>query len=284
MPWPQKGAAVQLPLGTSAEVKFRNGVGSPKIVNSGTGTPIGAGNLSVVAGGYLEGAGAPGQFIGIDPNATLYADLSTATAATINAIRVAFQIRQAFATQRLYERDALGGTRYVEVLQSHFGVTSPDFRLQRPEYLGGGTVPMMVSPVPQTVPSGGVFPTPQGNLAAFGVAHASKVGFTHSFVEHGLLLGFVSARADLNYQSGIHRMWLRQTRLDYYWPVFAFLGEQEVLNQEIYAQGNLVIDPATSQPYDDEVFGYQERWAEYRYGTISFSMRIITRSRSVCSF
>ena len=166
----------------------------------------------------------------------------------------------------MYERDARGGTRYVEVLQSHFGVISPDFRLQRPEYLGGGTVSMMVSPVPQTVPAGGVFPTPQGNLAAFGVAHASKIGFTHSFVEHGLLFGFVSARADLNYQSGIHRMWLRQTRLEYYWPVFACLGEQEVLNQEIYAQGSAVIDPSTSQPYDTEVFGYQERWAEYRYG------------------
>ena len=145
LPWPQKGAAVKLPLGTSAEVKFRTGVGSPKIVNSATGTPIGAGSLSVyTVGGYLEGAGAPGQFIGIDPNTSLYADLSTATASTINAIRMAFQV------QKLLERDARGGTRYTEIVRSHFGVISPDARLQRPEYLGGGSVPINVNPIAQT--------------------------------------------------------------------------------------------------------------------------------------
>ena len=178
LPWPQKGAAVQLPLGTSAEVKFRKGVGSPKIVNSGTGTPIGAGNLSVAAGGYLEGAGAPGQFIGIDPNASLYADLSTATAATINAIRVAFQV------QKLLERDARGGTRYTEIVRSHFGVISPDARLQRPEYLGGGSVPINVNPIAQTSSTGVTGSTsPLGNLGAMATA-LNKQGFSASFTEH----------------------------------------------------------------------------------------------------
>ena len=158
LPWPQKGAAVQLPLGTSAEVKFRTGAGSPKIVNSSTGGPIAAGNLSVVAGGYLEGAGAVGQFIGLDPNTSLYADLSTATAATINAIRMAFQV------QKLLERDARGGTRYTEIIRSHFGVISPDARLQRPEYLGGSSARVIVNPVPQTDSTNST--SPQGNLAA----------------------------------------------------------------------------------------------------------------------
>lgn len=262
LPFPQKGPDVLLPLGQSAPITssgdnvdfFPTGSSSFAWLQMTSGSTTAA---------YSSNAPATGAAT-FGPAGTVVdwgqADLSAATSATINQIRLAFQ------TQRLYERDARGGTRYIEILQSHFGVTSPDFRLQRPEYLGGGTVPMMVSPVPQTVPAGAVFGTPQGNLAAFGVAHAHKIGFTKSFVEHGVILGFVSARADLNYQSGIHRMWSRQTRLDFYWPVLACLGEQEVLNQELYAQGSLVIDATTSEPYDSEVFGYQERWAEYRYG------------------
>ena len=250
LPWPQKGAAVQLPLGTSAEVKFRTGAGSPKIVNSGTGGPIGAGNLSVIAGGYLEGAGAPGQFIGIDPNTSLYADLSTATAATINAIRMAFQV------QKLLERDARGGTRYTEIVRSHFGVISPDARLQRPEYLGGGSVPINVNPIAQTSSTGVTGSTsPLGNLGAMATA-LNKQGFNASFTEHGVIIGLVQVRADLNYQQGLRRMWSRRTRYDYYFPAFAHLGEQAVLSKEIYCDGT---------PGDETVFGYQERWAEYRY-------------------
>ena len=175
-------------------------------------------------------------------------DLSSATAITINSLRQAFQL------QKLYERDARGGTRYTEILRAHFGVISPDARLQRPEYLGGSSTRININPVQQT--SATDTTSPQGNLAAYGVLGDKVNGFTKSFVEHGYIIGLVNVRADLTYQQGLNRMWSRQTRFDYYWPALAHLGEQAVLNKEIYAQG-------TSQ--DDEVFGYQERWAEYRY-------------------
>ena len=176
------------------------------------------------------------------------ADLSVATAITINDLRTAFQV------QKLFERDARGGTRYTEILRSHFGVISPDARLQRPEYLGGSSTRINIRPVEQTSSTDAV--TPQGNLAAYGVAGDSFHGFTKSFVEHGFVIGLVSVRADLTYQQGINRLWSRRDRLDFYWPALAHLGEQTVLNKEIYAQG-------TAQ--DDLVFGYQERFAEYRY-------------------
>jgi hypothetical protein len=179
-----------------------------------------------------------------------YGDLSLATAATINSLRQAFQI------QRLLERDARGGTRYVEILKSHFGVVSPDFRLQRPEFLGGGSVAININPVAQTSVTS---TTPLGQLAGYGVAAKSGLGFTKSFVEHSIVLGLVMVRADLSYQQGLPRMFSRRTRYDFYWPAFAHLGEQAVLNQEIYCQGALAptVDAAT--------FGYQERWSEYRY-------------------
>jgi hypothetical protein len=180
--------------------------------------------------------------------ATGTADLSSATAATINEIREAFQI------QRLYERDARGGTRYVEILRSHFGITNhPDARLNRPEYLGGGSTPIMITPVPATNQSGNV---DLGELGAYGTAGRGNVGFTKSFVEHGWIIGLVAGRADLNYQQGLHRMWSRTTRWDHYWPALAHLSEQEVLNQELYSDGSA---------NDTAVFGYQERYAEYRY-------------------
>lgn len=171
-----------------------------------------------------------------------------ALAVTVESLRQAFQI------QRLLERDARSGTRYVEILRSHFGVVSPDFRLQRPEYLGGGTIPITINPVTQTSSTDAT--TPQGNLAGYGVG-GGGVGFSKSFTEHGVLMGIISARADLAYQQGVHRMWSRLTRYDYYMPVFAHLGEQAVLRKEIYARGD---------SGDNVVFGYQERWAEYRYG------------------
>lgn len=164
------------------------------------------------------------------------------------------QFRLAYMVQCLYERDAVGGTRYTEILRSHFGVVSPDARLQRPEYLGGHSQRININPVAQTSSTDST--SPQGNLAAFGIVSDGRSGFTKSFVEHCVILGLVSVRANLTYQQGIPRMFSRKTRFDFYWPEFAHLGEQAVYNKEIYAQGTSV---------DDEVFGYQERWAEYRY-------------------
>lgn len=180
----------------------------------------------------------------------LWADLSHVTdlpVATINQLRTAFQI------QKLYERDARGGTRYIEILKSHFGVTSPDARLQRPEYLGGSRVPININQVVQSSETGA---TPQGNTAAYSLTVDSHSEFTKSFVEHGFILGLMVARYDHSYQQGLQRFWSRKDRFDYYWPVFANLGEMAVKNKEIYAQGTDV---------DDEVFGYQEAWADYRY-------------------
>jgi hypothetical protein len=257
LPWPQKGGTpVTLPLGTSAPIAFQTNSGAGAILkNSLTG--------SVYAGGVsnpiFASSGTPGALnaataanpLGIDPNGTLYADLTAATAATIN------QLRQSFQIQKLLERDARGGTRYTEILRSHFGVTSPDARLQRPEYLGGGSTPINISPIAQT--SGTSISgqsTPQGNLAAMGTYLAKGHGFSQSFVEHGYVIGVVSVRADLTYQQGLRRHWSRSTRYDYYFPVFAMLGEQAILNKEIYVTGGST---------DSQVFGYQERWAEYRY-------------------
>ena len=158
--------------------------------------------------------------------------------------------------QSLLELDARGGTRYVEILKSHFNVISPDFRLQRPEYLSGGTIDLQQNPIPQT--SSSTTESPQGNLAAFSTASefGNKIGFSKSFVEHGYVLGFIRARGQVTYQQGLHKMWSRQTRWDFFWPKFQELGEQAILNKEIYAQGNAT---------DSEIFGYQERYGEYRF-------------------
>lgn len=178
----------------------------------------------------------------------MFADLSDVSSITINALRMAFQM------QKLYEKDARGGTRYIEILKSHFGVTSPDSRLQRPEYLGGSRVPININQVVQTSETGSG--TPQGNTAAYSVTTDSHKDFTKSFVEHGFVIGVCVARYTHSYQQGIERFWSRKSRFDYYWPVFSNIGEQAILNKEIYAQGN---------DKDDEVFGYQEAWADYRY-------------------
>ena len=181
----------------------------------------------------------------------LYADLSTATAATIN------QLRQAFQIQKMYERDARGGTRYTEVIRAHFGVISPDARLQRPEYLGGGSTPININPIAQTSgTSASGTTTPLGNLAAMGTMRAKGHGFVKSFTEHGYIIGLCMVRADLSYQQGLNKMWTRSTRFDFYWPALSHIGEQAVLNQEIYCDGSA---------NDSNVFGYQERYAEYRY-------------------
>ncbi len=244
LPWPQKGTSVTLPLGTSAPIKMNATAGSGTFatVLDSSDTPRG---LLYTPSVYMK-SGSPDT-----PNTALFADLSSATAATIN------QLRQSFQIQKLLERDARGGTRYTEIIRSHFGVISPDARLQRPEYLGGGSTVVNINPIAQTSAtnlSGGS--TVLGNLAAMGTSLASGHGFTQSFVEHGVIIGLVSVRADLTYQQGLPRMWSRSTRYDFYFPAFATLGEQAILNKEIYARGNSA---------DDDVFGYQERWAEYRY-------------------
>lgn len=177
-----------------------------------------------------------------------YVDLDTSSIFTINSLRTAFQM------QKFYERLARGGSRYTEVLRSFFGVVSPDARLQRPEFLGSFTKMVNVNPIAQTSATDDT--SPQGNLSAYGVTAAKFHGFTKSFVEHGYIIGFVCARADLTYQQGINKMWLRSTVYDFYWPTFAHLGEQAIELREIYAQGS---------DADTTVFGYQERYAEYRY-------------------
>lgn len=255
LPWPQKGPAVELPLGTVAPIATDALSGSPNfltVVNTNTGI---AQEMAAAAGVNLYSEAGAGSAAN-----ALYADLTDATAATINQLRTAFQI------QKLYERDARGGTRYTEIIQSHFGVTSPDARLQRPEYLGGGQTMVNVSPVPQTSSSsfeaGPVSNTPQGNLAAFGTASFNGHGFTKSFTEHCIIIGLVCVRADLNYQQGLNRMWSRSTRWDYYWPALSHIGEQAVANKEIFMQPP-TLDPLTDP--NEQPFGYQERYAEYRY-------------------
>ena len=249
LPWPQKGEAVDLPLGGQAPVtglgmSIRNFATPGASVTESNGnqeTYLNAQFASVANGLTVKGTAAT------NGTPQIFADLSEATAATINDLRMAFQM------QKMLEKDARGGTRYTEVIKKHFGVTSPDARLQRPEYLGGGSSPIVIRPVEQTAQTE---TTPQGNLAAFGTTVLSNHGFTKSFTEHCLLIGLVNVRADLTYQQGINRMWTRNTRYDYYWPSLAQIGEQEILRQEIYF---------SSGTGNSDVFGYQERYAEYRY-------------------
>jgi len=248
LPWPQKGDSVDIPIGTTAPVVTGAGNGQVITVNNESdeirriqtdgGT---AGNLSKLGVVDNSTAGLQGQ---------LYADLSEATASTIN------QLRQAFQIQKLLEKDARGGTRYVELIASHFNIYNAggDARLQRAEYLGGGSSNVNIHPIAQTSETGD---TPQGNLSAIGTAAVNNHGFTKSFTEHGFVIGLINVRADLTYQQGINRMWSRKSRYDLYWPSLAHIGEQAVLNKEIFADGNV--------NNDEGVFGYQERYAEYRY-------------------
>lgn len=255
LPWPQKGPAVNIPLGTSAPVTITgNGGNFPTFV---TAEPYGPVTLQTVAGGNNAAWGGGGAATATasvswsNPQLVGVADLNAATSATINSLRQAFQI------QKIYERDARGGTRYTEIIQAHFGVTSPDARLQRTEYLGGGSTPVNINPIAQQSATGATgTTTPQGNLSAIGTASHSGVGFTKSFTEHGYIIGLANVRADLNYQQGLNRLWSRSTRFDFYWPALAQIGEQAILNKEIYCKADA---------NDNLVFGYQERFAEYRY-------------------
>ena len=252
LPFPQKGDSVDIPLSRDPiPVSFSGNSsanGFVNIIDNGVTKSLNTNDNHVVVGPSASGVGS-----------YLQADLSSATAATINSLR------QAFAVQRMLERDARGGTRYTEILRSHFGVVSPDARLQRPEYLGGRSTRVNINPVVQNSSTNDT--SPQGNLAAFGVVGSETDVINRSFTEHGYIIGMVMLRADLTYQQGLNRMWSRRTRYDFYWPSLAHLGEQAVLNKEIYAQGTEA---------DEEVFGYQERYAEYRY----FPSEITGRFRS----
>lgn len=259
LPEPQKGPDVTLPLGDMAPVKtssFDLVTGAQPAMQARASDGTVAMNSNTVLGltpdqSIGQGIVGSGTTFTLQKEiypSNLFADLQNATAATINSLRQAFQL------QRLYERDARGGTRYTEILRAHFGVTSPDARLQRPEYLGGKRVPINVNQVLQT--SETTDNSPQANTAAFSLTTDRGSSFTKSFVEHGYLLGLACVRYDHSYQQGIERMWSRRQRFDFYWPVFAHLGEQPIKNKEIYAQGN---------EQDDESFGYQEAWAELRY-------------------
>ena len=242
LPWPQKGDSVDIPLGDFAPVGMRSSVNDPPLSDDfSTGITVSSPNILIEASKEYN---------------HLYADLSTATAATINSLRQAFQV------QRMLERDARGGSRYTEILRSHFGVVSPDARLQRPEYIGGNSSRIAINPVAQTSSTDNT--SPQGNLSAFGVCGNNTNVMSKSFTEHGYIIGLVNVRADLTYQQGLNRMWSRRTRYDFYWPSLAHLGEQAVLNKEIYTQGDSVVD-SDGNVIDEQVFGYQERYAEYRY-------------------
>ncbi len=262
LPWPQRSdaGAVTLPLQGNANVhtqllEHADFGAHPLLYRQTGGTSPAVGftlaTSSIASQEFgtnaVSGAATSQSLLPIN----LIADLSSATSATINALREAFQL------QKLYERDARGGTRYTEIVKAHFGVTSPDSRLQRPEFLGGGTTPISITSVPQTTEAGaGIGATPQGNLAAFGTATAMGHGFSKSFTEHCLIIGIVSVRADLTYQQGLNRMFSRRTRFDLYWPGLSHIGEQEVKNKEIFADGSA---------NDELIFSYQERFAEYRY-------------------
>lgn len=278
LPWTQKGPGVSIGLaGTASIVDPTPGAGyllhstanQLAAVSAYDGDASGSGGRRVTAGDssitftrHASDASAVGGFAGNTSDSITmvaqaastylgndsYVDLDTSSIFTINSLRTAFQM------QKFYERLARGGSRYTEVLRSFFGVVSPDARLQRPEFLGSFTKMVNVNPIAQTSATDNT--SPQGNLSAYGVTAAKFHGFTKSFVEHGYVFGFVCARADLTYQQGINKMWLRSTVYDFYWPTFAHLGEQAIELRELYAQGS---------EDDKKVFGYQERYAEYRY-------------------
>lgn len=273
LPWTQKGPGVSIGLAGTATLvdpspvsgyfvqQSNNSLGAAQLQKDGGVHNVftGNGSLSYQNGGYstsIAGHAINGSGIATvtaQPGSSwlsksAYADLDSSSIFTINSLRTAFQM------QKFYERLARGGSRYTEVLRSFFGVVSPDARLQRPEFLGSFTKMVNVNPIAQTSATDDT--SPQGNLSAYGVTASRFHGFTKSFVEHGYIIGFVCARADITYQQGINKMWLRSTVYDFYWPTFAHLGEQAIELREIYAQGTEA---------DATVFGYQERYAEYRY-------------------
>lgn len=263
LPSPQKSAEpVKLPMTGNAQITWPN---SAESMANGDIFQVGSGNLEnipinsdmkLAASKKNNKSGKSLVMFGGQKNpseinyTTMQADLSTVTAATIN------ELRQAIAVQHIFERDARTGTRYKEILKGAWGVTSPDARLDRSEYIGGHRMPINVNQVIQTSSTDST--SPQGNTGAYSMTTLSKNMCTYSATEHGYVLGLAAIRVDHSYQQGLSRLWTRNTRFSYYDPMLANLGEQAVLNQEIYAQG---------KPQDEEVFGYQEAWADYRYRT-----------------
>mgnify|MGYP002710967508 FL=1 len=248
LPAPQKGPDVGVGLAGAAAVALKDGDTELKFSVTGTVEP----NYNAVFGGSAPDNVTLSQYsVGqIRPN-NLVVDLGSASSITVNELRMAFQL------QKLYEKDARNGSRYIEILKGHFGVTSPDARLQRPEYLGGNRIPFNVNQVVSTALAGSAENVENlGTTGAYSLTVDHHSDFTRSFVEHGFVIGVCVARYDHSYQNGIERFWSRKTRFDYYFPVLANIGEQAILNKEIYADGSAK---------DSEVFGYQEAWADYRY-------------------
>lgn len=275
LPAPQKGDAALVPFNFATEAPVITGV------DHGIYSVSGGESMPTAALKFFDNTGEAvgGKNVKLSSSSNLLADSSTYSSVspvvpaipgnlwsdlnnvfggvTINELRTAFQI------QKLLEKDARGGTRYIEILKSHFGVTSPDYRLQRPEYLGGNRVPLNINQVIQQSETSAS--SPMGNTAAMSLTSDIHGDFTKSFTEHGILLGLMVARYDHTYQQGLERMWSRQTRFDYYWPVLANIGEQAVKNKEIYAIGTTAAEDLAGSGVDDEVFGYNEAWADYRY-------------------
>lgn len=249
LPWLQRGDAVQLSLGTTAPI-YGASMDFDDVADSSNYAQVrdAAGSSANLKRIKLDGSNFAYGASTTSGSGELTVDLSQATAGTVNELRLAIQ------TQALLELDARAGTRYIEIIESHFGARSEDHRLQRPEYLGGGSAPININPVAETAASSA------GTLGAFATAGFKGHGFVKSFVEHGYLIGLVNARADLTYQEGLERFWSRSTRLDWYWPLLAHLGEMSVLNKEIYVDATDLGDGTS-----EEVWGYQERFADLRY-------------------
>ena len=276
---PQKGTVSSISLTGNAPVlgigkgnqTFASG---PQTVYESNGASRAYANYAMISDGQVN------DYFFVEKNTStaypnVYASLANISALTIN------DLREAFAVQTVLERDARGGTRYCEIVQSHFGVTDPEHAvLQRPEYLGGSSTPVVITPVPQTAPKPATGTTTvQGNLAGFGTVSCTGAGFTKSFTEHCLIMGILNVRADITYQQGLNRMFSRQTRYDFYLPALANLGEQEVLMKELYCQDPATDTGSTGIADNERVFGYQERWAEYRYKPSLITGKL----RSTCS-
>ena len=252
LPWPQKFTPLQTLFTGTAPVVGIGVIDATNIPANGSSFRESDGGAETYTAAYIANSGGG---LGVKFNSAavasalnppqIYADLAQATGVTINALR------QAWLVQDLLERDARGGTRYIEIIRSHFGVISPDFRLQRPEYIGGGQTPINITPIAQTATGGGGL----GALGGVGSAVGSHSA-SYAATEHGYILGLINIRTELAYQQGLHRMWSKSTRYDFYMPSLAGLGEQAILRQEIYATGTDALDAT--------VFGYQERWHEYR--------------------
>lgn len=263
LPNPQKGPSVSIPLGTGAPVYSgqRHAVVPENLPLSWKSTD---GTTNITTSGYIRTLNGATNFepseVAQGTNTVtpdnLYADLAQATAASIN------QLRTAFAIQKYYENAGRSGTRYIEYLRSVFGVESSDARLQRSEYLGGQRIPINMDQIIQTSSTDAT--SPQGNTAGFSCTQAKGSMFTKSFEEHGTLMCIALVRCEHSYQQGLNKMWNRKKWTDFYNPFFANLGEQSILNKEIYAQGSTVVD-ASGNVVDEQTFGYQEAWAEYRY-------------------